>query len=263
MLRIENLHAGVDGSEILKGVDLTVQSGELHILMGPNGSGKSTLAKALSGHPFVEITQGTISLDDADLTAAEPDERSRAGIFMAFQYPTEVPGVNFSNFLRLAYNARQPEGEKLPVFKFRKLLREKAALLDIDDSFFDRNLNEGLSGGEKKKSEILQLAVLEPKIAILDETDSGLDVDALKTVFQGVTRLREAYKDMSILVITHYQRIFDYINPDRCMLCEKAGSASREGWKSQSALNHTDTNSHEQKPAAAENQCRRYHQGGG
>lgn len=214
MLKIENLHAEVDGSEILKGINLEAEAGTLHILMGPNGSGKSTLAKTLAGHPFVEVTQGNIELDNEDITDAEPDERSLAGIFMAFQYPTEVPGVNFSNFLRMAYNARQDEDNKLPVFKFRKLLREKAELLEMDDSFLDRNLNEGLSGGEKKKSEILQLAVLEPKLAILDETDSGLDVDALRTVFEGVNKLRKAYPKMTILVITHYQRIFDYIKPD-------------------------------------------------
>ncbi|MBW7953563.1 MAG: Fe-S cluster assembly ATPase SufC [Candidatus Dojkabacteria bacterium] len=215
MLKITNLHASVEGNKILNGVNLSLPAGEIHVLMGPNGSGKSTLAKALSGHPFLEIETGKIELDNFDITDAEPDERSLQGLFMAFQYPTEIPGVNYSNFLRMAYNARLPKDKKLPVFAFRKLLKEKAALLELDEKMLDRNLNEGLSGGEKKKSEILQLAVLEPKYAILDETDSGLDVDALKTVFNGVKKIQELQKRMGVLIITHYQRIFEIISPDK------------------------------------------------
>lgn len=228
MIDIKNLHATIDGQEILKGVNLSLEPGQLQILMGPNGSGKSTLAKALLGHPSVTVTRGSIELDGRDVTDLDPNERSLAGLFMAFQYPTEVPGVNFSNFLRMAYNARLKEKNKLPVFKFRKIIKEKAELLDIDPELLDRNLNEGLSGGEKKKAEILQLAVLEPKYAILDETDSGLDIDALRTVFTGVKKLMTTDKKMGILVITHYQRIFDYIKPDKAMIM-KEGSITESG----------------------------------
>lgn len=214
MLKIDDLRCEVDDTEILKGIDLVVMPGETHVLMGPNGSGKSTLAKTLAGHPAYEITGGTIELDGEDIIEMEPDERSHAGLFMAFQYPVEVPGVNFGNFLRMAYNSKLAEGKKLPVFKFRQLLKEKAELLGMDEKFLDRNLNEGLSGGEKKKAEILQMAILEPKYVVLDETDSGLDLDALKIVFGGIKKLAEVNKDMGIIIITHYQRIFDYIQPD-------------------------------------------------
>lgn len=213
MLEIKNLKAKIEDKEILKGINLKINPGEIHVLMGPNGSGKSTLSKVLMGHPHYEQTEGKILLDGQDLTEMEADERSRAGLYVAMQYPTEVPGVNFTNFLRLAYNARLDEGKGLPVFKFRKLLREKMAVLNMSEDFMGRNLNEGFSGGEKKKAEILQLALLEPKYAILDETDSGLDVDALKIVFEGVKRITEDYKKMGVLVITHYERIFKYIDP--------------------------------------------------
>lgn len=215
MLKINNLHCSTsDGKEILKGVNLEIKPGELHILMGPNGSGKSTLSKTLMGHPSFEITQGRIILDGADITDKEVNERAHAGLYLAYQYPVEVPGVNFSNFLRLAYNSNKSDSEKMPVFKFRKLLKEKALELDFSESLLDRNLNEDLSGGEKKKAEILQLAVLKPKYAILDETDSGLDLDALKSVFKAVKRIITSENKLGVLIITHYQRIFKYITPD-------------------------------------------------
>lgn len=215
MLKITNLHCvTADDKEILKGVDLSIKPGELHVLMGPNGSGKSTLSKTLMGHPSFEITSGRINLDGTDITESEPDERAHAGLFIAYQYPVEVPGVNFSNFLRLAYNSSRNKSQHLPVFKFRKLLKETAAELDFPESLLDRNLNEDLSGGEKKKAEILQMAVLQPKYAILDETDSGLDLDALKSVFEGVNKIIASERKLGVLIITHYQRIFDYIKPD-------------------------------------------------
>jgi len=215
MLKITNLHCTTaDNKEILKGVNLSIKPGELHVLMGPNGSGKSTLSKTLMGHPSFEISKGKISLDGEDITGSEPDERAHAGLFVAYQYPVEVPGVNFSNFLRLAYNSSREKSEQLPVFKFRKLLKDTADELDFPEKLLDRNLNEDLSGGEKKKAEILQMAVLQPKYAILDETDSGLDLDALKSVFTGVNKIIASKRKLGVLVITHYQRIFDYIKPD-------------------------------------------------
>lgn len=221
MLEIKNLKAKIENKEILKGLSLDIRPGEIHVLMGPNGSGKSTLSKVLMGHPNYQQTEGEILLDGEDISEMEPSERSKAGLFVAMQYPTEVPGVNFSNFLRLAYNSRleaHTGGSPLPVFKFRKLLREKMSFLNMPEDFLNRNLNEGFSGGEKKKAEILQLAVLEPKYAVLDETDSGLDVDALKIVFEGVKKIIEDQpkndKAMGVLVITHYERIFKYIAPD-------------------------------------------------
>lgn len=215
MFKIRNLKCSTqDGTEILKGVDLSIKPGELHVLMGPNGSGKSTLSKTLMGHPSFEITTGKISLDGTDITESEPDERAHAGLFIAYQYPVEVPGVNFANFLRLAYNSSRKKEDQLPVFKFRKLLKTKAEELDFPESLLDRNLNEDLSGGEKKKAEILQMAVLQPKYAILDETDSGLDLDALKSVFEGVNKIIASERKLGVLIITHYQRIFDYIKPD-------------------------------------------------
>lgn len=214
MLKIVNLHAQIAEKQILKGVNLALNKGEIHVLMGPNGSGKSTLAKTLMGHPGVEVTSGFMELDKQELAKMDVQQRSLAGLFLAFQYPFEVPGVNYSNFLRLAYNARQSKDQQMPVFKFRKLLKAKADLLGVEQQLLDRNLNEGLSGGEKKKAEILQMAVLQPKYAILDETDSGLDLDALKTVFSGVNKLIQEDKNLSVLIITHYQSIFDYIKPN-------------------------------------------------
>ncbi len=214
MLEIKNLQVEVEGRKILDDVSLSIKPGEVHVLMGPNGSGKSTLAKVLMGHPQTEVKKGKIILDGKDITKSAPDERSREGIFLAFQYPTEIPGVNLANFLRIAYNAGLPKEEQMPVFKFRKLLREKLEFLSIPEEFMERNLNEGFSGGEKKKNEILQLAILSPKYAILDETDSGLDIDALRTVFQGINKILTTEKKMGVLIITHYKKIFDYVKPD-------------------------------------------------
>ena len=213
-LEIRNLHARiVDGETILKGVDLTVPRGEVHALMGPNGSGKSTLAKVIAGDPVYEITEGDVLVDGASVLEMEPDERARAGLYLAFQYPVEVPGVSIANFLRLALNARREEGNEVGVMEFYQKLQNAVKALDWDESIIERNLHEGFSGGEKKRSEILQLLVLEPRYAILDETDSGLDVDALKTVSQGVNAARG--EDFGALVITHYQRLLNYIVPDR------------------------------------------------
>lgn len=215
MLRISNLFCSTsEGKEILKGVNLDIKPGELHVLMGPNGSGKSTLAKTLMGHPSYEITKGNVVIDGEDITELEVNRKANKGLFIAYQYPVEVPGVNFSNFLRLAYNSNKSDAEKLPVYKFRKLLRDTARGLDFPENLLERNLNEDLSGGEKKKAEILQMAILQPKYAILDETDSGLDLDALKSVFQSVNKIIKDEKRLGVLIITHYQRIFEYIDPD-------------------------------------------------
>lgn len=211
-LDIRNLHVKVEGKEIIKGLSLTVHGGEVHAIMGPNGSGKSTLAYTLTGHPRYEVTEGTVTLDGQDLLSMEADARSRAGIFLAFQYPSEVPGVSVANFLRTAINARRGEGNEISVMEFARKLREKMAMLEMDNAFAGRYLNEGFSGGEKKRNEILQMAMLEPKIAILDEADSGLDIDALKIVANGVNQLRNP--DLGIVVITHYQRILRYLKPD-------------------------------------------------
>jgi Fe-S cluster assembly ATP-binding protein len=210
-LEIENLHVRVEGQEILKGVHLVVPQGETHALMGPNGSGKSTLAKVLMGHPDYEVTEGTIRFDGQDLLEMETDERARTGLFLAFQYPQEIPGVTVANFLRRALNAKR--GEEISVMQFHKLLQAKMKLLEMKPEMAARYLNEGFSGGEKKRNEILQMAVLEPQLAILDETDSGLDIDALRIVAKGVNAL--AGPDLGVLVITHYQRILRYIQPDR------------------------------------------------
>ncbi len=214
-LEIRNLHVNIDDKPILRGVNLTVKQGEVHALMGPNGSGKSTLANVLLGNPAYEVTAGQIIFDGQDLLDMEPDERSRAGLFLAFQYPVGIPGVTLANFLRLAINARMkaenPESKGISVSDFRKMMRQKMDSLQMDHSFAGRYLNEGFSGGEKKRAEILQMAVLNPKIAILDETDSGLDIDALRVVSEGVNSLRGP--DLGVLVITHYQRILNYINP--------------------------------------------------
>lgn len=213
-LEIRNLHARiVDGETILKGVDLVVPRGEVHALMGPNGSGKSTLAKIIAGDPQYEVTDGDILLEGQSILEMEPDERAREGLYLAFQYPVEVPGVSIANFLRLALNARREEGDEIGVMEFYQKLQAAVKNLNWDDSIIERNLHEGFSGGEKKRSEILQLLVLEPRYAILDETDSGLDVDALKVVSQGVNAARGP--DFGALVITHYQRLLNYIVPDK------------------------------------------------
>jgi Fe-S cluster assembly ATP-binding protein len=215
-LVIKNLHASINGQEILKGVDLAVKQGEVHALMGPNGTGKSTLAYALMGHPSYEITEGEVWFKGENLLNLEPDERSRLGIFLAFQYPVAIPGVTVANFLRTALNSRRkaenPEDKGIPIPEFRRILKEKMDLLKMDHSFAGRYLNEGFSGGEKKRAEILQLATLGPEIAILDETDSGLDIDALRIVSEGVNTLHSQH--LGVLVITHYQRILNYIKPD-------------------------------------------------
>jgi Fe-S cluster assembly ATP-binding protein len=213
-LEIQNLHVSVEDNEILKGVDLKVSRGEVHALMGPNGSGKSTLANAIMGHPSYEITEGKVLFEGMDRTEADPDERARAGIFMAFQYPSAIPGVSVVNFLRTAINAqRKARGEDpINLKDFRKVLERQMELLGVDREFTRRYLNEGFSGGEKKRCEILQLAILKPVIAVLDETDSGLDIDALRTVANAVNAMRGP--EVGALIITHYQRILNYVAPD-------------------------------------------------
>jgi Fe-S cluster assembly ATP-binding protein len=217
ILKIENLHAKVADEEIpiLKGVHLELAKGEIHAIMGPNGSGKSTLAKILAGHPGYEATEGSVVFQGEDVLELEPDERARAGIFLAFQYPVEIPGVSIANFLRTALQARLGEGEELDLFDFQDLLMERMELLDVDPSFAERPVNDGFSGGEKKRNEILQMACLRPTLALMDETDSGLDIDALKVVANGVTKLKEERPDMTVLLITHYQRLLNFIKPDR------------------------------------------------
>ena len=214
MLKIDNLHARVAGKDILKGLSLHVAAGEVHAVMGPNGAGKSTLGNIVAGREGYEVTGGSVTLDGVDLLALAPEERAAAGVFLAFQYPVEIPGVNNTYFLRAALNAqRKARGEEeLDSMQFLKRVREKMAVLHLDDRLLQRGVNEGFSGGEKKRNEIFQLAVLEPKLAILDETDSGLDIDALKAVADGVNALRSP--DRAFLVITHYQRLLDYIKPD-------------------------------------------------
>lgn len=214
LLEVRGLHANVNGIEILKGVDLTVKSGEVHAIMGLNGSGKSTFAKILAGHPAYEVTAGTIIFNDQNLFDLEPEERARAGVFLAFQYPIEIPGVANNQFLRLAYNTVQSQRgkEELDPLEFDDFVREKMKLLEMSPDFLDRSVNEGFSGGEKKRNEILQMALLEPKLAILDETDSGLDIDALRIVANGVNQLTN--KDNATILVTHYQRLLDYIVPD-------------------------------------------------
>jgi len=218
-LVIKNLHVSIEAeetTEILRGVNLSVKQGEVHALMGPNGSGKSTLAYSLMGHPSYGVTEGEATFGGVDLLELEPNERAQLGLFLAFQYPVSIPGVSMANFLRLSINARRkaedPDDKGISIPDFRKLLKSKMDALGIDHSFAGRYLNEGFSGGEKKKAEVLQMAVMEPHIAIMDETDSGLDIDALRTVAEGVNSLRGP--DMGVLVITHYQRILNYIKPD-------------------------------------------------
>jgi len=214
MLQIKDLHARAGDAEILKGIDLSVRAGEVHAIMGPNGSGKSTVANVLAGRPGVEVTRGSVRFEGEDLLAFAPEERARMGIFLAFQYPVEIPGIANSYFLKAALNAiRSHRGEEeLDAMDFLAVVREKMKLVEMDERFMSRSVNEGFSGGEKKRNEILQMAVLEPRLAILDETDSGLDIDALRTVAYGVNSLRSP--DRSMIVITHYQRLLDYIVPD-------------------------------------------------
>jgi Fe-S cluster assembly ATP-binding protein len=214
LLDIRSLTANVAGVEILKGIDLTIGASEVHAIMGPNGSGKSTLAKVLAGHPSYEVTGGEVLFDGKNLFDLAPEERARAGVFLGFQYPIEVPGVTNSSFLRMAYNTVQGARGKdeLDPLEFDDYVQDKLKLLDMDPAFLERSVNEGFSGGEKKRNEILQMAILEPKIAILDETDSGLDIDALRIVANGVNQLRNA--DNAVLLVTHYQRLLNYIVPD-------------------------------------------------
>lgn len=215
-LEIKNLHVSIEGKEILKGLNLTIEQGKVHAIMGPNGTGKSTLAYTLMGHPSYEVTEGEVLFKGQNILELDPDERSRLGVFLAFQYPVAIPGVTVANFLRTALNARRradnPEDKGMPIPEFRKLLKEKMAMLKVDQAFAGRYLNDGFSGGEKKRAEILQMATLQPEIAILDETDSGLDIDALRIVSEGVNTLLS--KDLGVLVITHYQRLLNYIKPD-------------------------------------------------
>jgi Fe-S cluster assembly ATP-binding protein len=214
VLEIRDLHAVIDGKEILKGINLVVNKGEVHAIMGPNGSGKSTLAKVLAGHPSYEVTRGEVLFEGKNLLELAPDERAREGIFLAFQYPIEVPGVSNSQFLRLAYNEKRKHlgEEELDPLEFKDLLKERARIVEMDASFMTRSVNEGFSGGEKKRNEILQMAVLEPKLAVLDETDSGLDIDALRIVAGGVNKLQN--EENAIILVTHYQRLLNYIVPD-------------------------------------------------
>ncbi|GLU43126.1 Fe-S cluster assembly ATPase SufC [Allomuricauda sp. NBRC 101325] len=214
MLEIKNLHANIDDKEILKGIDLKVNAGEVHAIMGPNGSGKSTLASVIAGKEEFEVEEGSIVLEGEDLEELSPEERAHKGIFLSFQYPVEIPGVSVTNFVKTAINeSRKARGlEDMPANEMLKMIREKSELLEMDRKFLSRSLNEGFSGGEKKRNEIFQMAMMEPKLAILDETDSGLDIDALRIVANGVNKLRN--KDNAIVVITHYQRLLEYIVPD-------------------------------------------------
>jgi Fe-S cluster assembly ATP-binding protein len=230
LLEVKDLHAGIDGKEILKGLNLQVRKGEVHAIMGPNGSGKSTLSKVLTGHPSYEVMSGEVLYEGKDLLALEPDERAREGLFMAFQYPVEVPGVSNAQFLRLAYNEKMKHlgKEELDPLEFNDYLKEKAKIVDMDPQFFKRSVNEGFSGGEKKRNEILQMAVLEPKLAILDETDSGLDIDALRIVAEGVNKLRNS--ENGIILVTHYQRLLNFIVPDLVHVLSD-GKIVKEGGK--------------------------------
>lgn len=214
MLKIENLHASIGDKEILKGINLTVGKGEVHAIMGPNGSGKSTLSSVLVGHPTYEVTEGSVTFEGEDILELEPEERAHHGLFLSFQYPVEIPGVSMVNFMRAALNERRKAAglDPLPAAEFLKLMKQKRELVELDNKLASRSVNEGFSGGEKKRNEIFQMAMLEPKLAILDETDSGLDIDALRIVAKGVNELRSP--ENSTIVITHYQRLLDYIRPD-------------------------------------------------
>ena len=214
MLKIENLHASIGDKEILKGINLTVGKGEVHAIMGPNGSGKSTLSSVLVGHPTYEVTEGSVTFEGEDILELEPEERAHRGLFLSFQYPVEIPGVSMVNFMRAALNERRKAAglDPLPAAEFLKLMKQKRELVELDHKLASRSVNEGFSGGEKKRNEIFQMAMLEPKLAILDETDSGLDIDALRIVAKGVNELRSP--ENSTIVITHYQRLLDYIRPD-------------------------------------------------
>jgi Fe-S cluster assembly ATP-binding protein len=214
MLQIKNLHAGIEDREILRGIDLNIKAGEVHAIMGPNGSGKSTLSSVIAGNETYEVNEGDILLDDETILELSPDERAHKGVFMSFQYPVEIPGVSTTNFIKTAINAKRKAlgQEDLPARDMLKMIREKSELLEMDRKFLSRSLNEGFSGGEKKRNEIFQMAMLEPRLAILDETDSGLDIDALKIVANGVNKLKS--EDNAVVIITHYQRLLDYIVPD-------------------------------------------------
>ncbi len=231
MLEIKNLHASIGEIPILRGLSLSVGAGEVHAIMGPNGSGKSTLALVIAGHEDYKVTGGSVLFDGQDILDLEPEERARAGIFLGFQYPVEIPGVNNAYLLKAAVNAgRKNRGEtEIDAFEFLKLAREKMSLLEMDPSFLNRGVNEGFSGGEKKRNEILQMAMLEPRLSILDETDSGLDIDALKAVAKGVNALRDPAR--SIILVTHYQRLLDYIEPDHVHVLSK-GRIVKSGDKS-------------------------------
>jgi len=224
------LHAAVEGKEILRGINLTVNKGEIHAIMGPNGSGKSTLAKILAGHPAYEVTKGEVLYEGRNLLELAPDERAREGVFLAFQYPVEVPGVSNAQFLRLAYNEKRKHlgEEELDPLEFKDLLAERAKVVEMDAGLMSRSVNEGFSGGEKKRNEILQMAVLEPKLAVLDETDSGLDIDALRIVSEGVNKLRTP--ENAVVLVTHYQRLLNYIVPDHVHVLYK-GRIVRTGGK--------------------------------
>jgi Fe-S cluster assembly ATP-binding protein len=229
LLKVVDLHAEVaeEGTEILRGVNLEINDGEIHAIMGPNGSGKSTLAKVISGHPAYEVTDGDILFRGESVLDMEPDERAQAGIFLAFQYPVEIPGVSIANFLRTALNAQR--GEEIDIFDFQDMLTGRMEMLGMDPAFAERSVNDGFSGGEKKRNEILQLAMLEPTLAVMDETDSGLDIDALKIVSAGINKIKEQHqKEMSVLLITHYQRMLNYIRPDRVHVM-LAGRVIRSG----------------------------------
>ena len=230
MLEIRDLHATVEGKEILRGINLSIKKGEIHAIMGPNGSGKSTLAKILAGHPAYEVTQGEVLFEGRNLLELAPDERAREGVFLAFQYPVEVPGVSNAQFLRLAYNEKRKHlgEEELDPLEFKDLLAERAKVVEMDAGLMSRSVNEGFSGGEKKRNEILQMAVLEPKLAVLDETDSGLDIDALRIVAEGVNKLRTP--ENAVVLVTHYQRLLNYIIPDHVHVLYK-GRIVRTGGK--------------------------------
>ncbi len=214
MLKIENLHAGISGKEILKGINLEVKAGEVHAIMGPNGSGKSTMSNVLVGHPDYVVTEGNVSFKGENLLEMTPEQRAHKGLFLSFQYPVEIPGVSMTNFMRAAVNAKRAGNGQEPISAadFLKLMKQKRELVGLNANFMNRSVNEGFSGGEKKRNEIFQMALLEPSLAILDETDSGLDIDALRVVAEGVNRLKN--EDTSVIVITHYQRLLDYIKPD-------------------------------------------------